>query len=176
LAHTKHAPGPSSLIAGAIDRLIVDFAFVNDGNEAVTLDNESLKLLDSQGRESGTRAELSSYVPEDRRIFLERINPGVTEKDRPSSRSRPVLRGSGCWRGTRRCSQTSRATWISGFRGPKRKRMLAKLQCNSCGHPFEDEAWFVSIESEERGTIGWNQDSTEGVTCESCGSRFIRFQ
>jgi Domain of unknown function (DUF4352) len=60
--------------------VIVDFAFRNDGSEAITLDNESLKLVDSQGRESGTRAELSSYVPEDRRIFLERINPGVTEQ------------------------------------------------------------------------------------------------
>jgi hypothetical protein len=60
--------------------VIVDFAFVNDGNEAVTLDNESLKLVDSQGRESGTRAELNTYIPQEQRIFLERINPGVVEQ------------------------------------------------------------------------------------------------
>ena len=60
--------------------VIVDFAFTNDGSEAVTLDNESLKLVDSQERESGTRAELSSYVPQEQRLFLERINPGVTEQ------------------------------------------------------------------------------------------------
>ena len=60
--------------------VIVDFTFTNDGSEAVTLDNESLKLVDSQERESGTRAELNSYIPQDQRIFLERINPGVTEQ------------------------------------------------------------------------------------------------
>ncbi len=36
--------------------------------------------MDSQGRESGTRAALSSYVPREQRIFLERINPGETEQ------------------------------------------------------------------------------------------------
>ncbi len=60
--------------------VVVDFDFTNNGSKAVTLDNESLALIDSEGRESKTRAEYSSYIPENRRIFLERINPGVTEQ------------------------------------------------------------------------------------------------
>ncbi len=78
---TPIQPGVSPKLAKTQqgDFVIVDFTFRNDGSEAVTLNNESLKLVDSEGRESGTRAELSSYVPQEQRIFLERINPGVTE-------------------------------------------------------------------------------------------------
>jgi hypothetical protein len=60
--------------------VIVDFDFTNNGSEPVTLDNNSLALIDGEGRESQTRAEYFLYTPEDRRIFLERINPGVTEQ------------------------------------------------------------------------------------------------
>jgi len=60
--------------------VIVDFDFTNEATEAATLNTESLKLVDSQGRESGTRAQLNSYIPRGRRLFLERINPGVTEQ------------------------------------------------------------------------------------------------
>lgn len=58
--------------------VVVDFDFTNNGKEAVTLDNESLALIDSEGRESKPSSDTSTYVPQDRRIFLERINPGVT--------------------------------------------------------------------------------------------------
>ena len=60
--------------------VIVDFDFTNNGNEAVTLNTESLKLIDSEGRESGASPEQVFYVPEDRKIFLERVNPGVTQQ------------------------------------------------------------------------------------------------
>ncbi len=43
-------------------------------------------------------------------------------------------------------------------RPPRSERRPAKLQCNNCGHQFVGQAWFVSIESEEGSTIGWNQD------------------
>ena len=60
--------------------VVVDFDFTNNGNEAVTLDNESLALIDSQGRESKTSADTSVYVPRERRLFLERMNPGVAKQ------------------------------------------------------------------------------------------------
>jgi hypothetical protein len=59
--------------------VVVDFDFTNNGNEAVTLNTESLKLVDSQGRESGASSDQVFYVPKDRKIFLERTNPGVTK-------------------------------------------------------------------------------------------------
>jgi hypothetical protein len=58
--------------------VVVEFDFTNNGNEAITLDNESLALIDSGGRESKPSPDTGTYVPQDRRIFLERINPGVT--------------------------------------------------------------------------------------------------
>jgi Domain of unknown function (DUF4352)/zinc-ribbon domain len=60
--------------------VIVDFDFINNGSESVTLDNESLALLDSQGNESKPSPDQYLYVPENRHIFLERINPGVTRQ------------------------------------------------------------------------------------------------
>ena len=60
----------------------------------------------------------------------------------------------------------------------KREKRLTGLQCNECGDQFDGWAWFVSIESEEAGTIGWNRDrgGTEGNTCPNCGSELIRYQ
>jgi hypothetical protein len=60
--------------------VVVDFDFINNGSESVTLDNESLALLDSSGNESKPSPDQSSFVPENRNIFLERINPGVTRQ------------------------------------------------------------------------------------------------
>ncbi len=76
----REGPTPKNTKTEEGNYVIVDFSFTNNGSEAVTLDNESLRLVDSEGRESGTRAEHATYVPEDRRLFLERINPGVTEE------------------------------------------------------------------------------------------------
>jgi hypothetical protein len=60
--------------------VIVDFDFTNNGSDAITLDNESLALVDSGGSESKPSSDDFLYVPENRRIFLERINPGVTRQ------------------------------------------------------------------------------------------------
>jgi predicted RNA-binding Zn-ribbon protein involved in translation (DUF1610 family) len=58
----------------------------------------------------------------------------------------------------------------------KRERRLVNLQCNNCGHHFEGQAWFESIEG-ERGTTGWvrARDGTSGITCPACGSELIGF-
>lgn len=60
--------------------IIVNFDFTNNGSEAVTLDRESLAVVDSEGRESETEADYMLYSPKDRDIFLERVNPGVTQQ------------------------------------------------------------------------------------------------
>jgi uncharacterized protein DUF4352 len=60
--------------------VIVDFDFTNNGNETITLHNDSLALIDSEGRESKADSGYFPYIPEDQRIFLERINPGVTQR------------------------------------------------------------------------------------------------
>ena len=59
-------------------------------------------------------------------------------------------------------------------RSPRRRRIPANLQCNVCGHQFVARAWYVSIETKNRGTIGWVQDSTNGARCPSCGSALTR--
>ena len=60
--------------------VIVDFNFTNQGNEAVTLDPVSLTLIDAQGRESEADTDSFGYIPADKDIFLEQVNPGVTRE------------------------------------------------------------------------------------------------
>ncbi len=60
--------------------IIANFDFTNNGSEPVTLDNDSLAVVDSEGRESKTEADYMRYSPKDRDIFLERVNPGVMQQ------------------------------------------------------------------------------------------------
>ena len=60
--------------------VIVDFAFTNNGNEAVTLDSTSLALVDSEGRKSEADPDTLGYVEPNKDIFLEQVNPGVTKE------------------------------------------------------------------------------------------------
>lgn len=60
----------------------VDFDFTNNGSDPVTLNNASVTLLDGGGRESNPKSDASTYIPEDRRIFLEGVNPGITRPGR----------------------------------------------------------------------------------------------
>jgi hypothetical protein len=60
--------------------VILDFEFTNNGSDAVTLDNESLALIDSQGRSSKASSDQAFYVPRDKQVFLERVNPGVAKQ------------------------------------------------------------------------------------------------
>ncbi len=60
--------------------VVVDFDFTNNSNEALTLATQSVALLDSEGRESQADTDSFEYIPRDRNIFLEQVNPGVTEQ------------------------------------------------------------------------------------------------
>ena len=57
---------------------IVDFNFTNDSSEAVTLDSASVALLDSSGNKSEADPDTFGYIPANKDIFLENVNPGVT--------------------------------------------------------------------------------------------------
>lgn len=59
--------------------VIVDFQFTNGGNEAKTLHQQALQLVDGSGRQSEPDTDSLMYIPQDRNIFLEQVNPGVTE-------------------------------------------------------------------------------------------------
>lgn len=48
--------------------------------EAATLDTASMTLIDSEGRKSEADPDKFGYIPDDRNIFLENVNPGVTDE------------------------------------------------------------------------------------------------
>ena len=60
--------------------VVVNFTFTNEGKEAATLDIASMALIDSEGRKSEADPEKFGYIPDDRNIFLENVNPGVTDE------------------------------------------------------------------------------------------------
>jgi hypothetical protein len=60
--------------------VIVDFLFLNNSNEAVTLDSTSLALLDGEGRKFEADTDSFEYIDSDKNIFLEQVNPGVTRQ------------------------------------------------------------------------------------------------
>ena len=47
---------------------------------AVTLDTVSLTLIDSDGRKFEADTDTSEYVPMNKDIFLEQVNPGVMKQ------------------------------------------------------------------------------------------------
>lgn len=59
--------------------IVVDFRFTNNGSESKTLHQNALKLVDGDGREFDPDTDTFGYIPNDRNIFLEQVNPGVTE-------------------------------------------------------------------------------------------------
>src|SRR5215203_818770 len=58
--------------------VIVDFNFTNNSSEAVTLDSASVALMDSSGNKSEADPDTFGYIPANKDIFLENVNPGVT--------------------------------------------------------------------------------------------------
>jgi hypothetical protein len=60
----------------------IDFDFTNNGDSSAMLDNASVTLLDSEDRESRPKPDASTYIPEDRKIFLESVNLGITRQGR----------------------------------------------------------------------------------------------
>jgi hypothetical protein len=60
--------------------VVVEFTFKNLGNEEVTLDETlHVKLEDSRGREYGPDADSWEFVPQRKNIFLQLVNPGVSQ-------------------------------------------------------------------------------------------------
>ena len=59
--------------------IIADFIFKNNDDQPVTLDNDSLSLVDSQGRSSNADPDVFEYIPQEKRIFLSQVNPGVSK-------------------------------------------------------------------------------------------------
>jgi hypothetical protein len=59
--------------------VVVDFTFTNNGNEAKTLTQNIIALYDSSGRKSSPGTDTFSYIPNDKNIFLDQVNSGVTK-------------------------------------------------------------------------------------------------
>lgn len=60
--------------------IVVDLLFTNNGDNPSTLSPQSLTLLDSSDRESRPDTDIIGYIPNERNIFLEQVNPGVTRE------------------------------------------------------------------------------------------------
>lgn len=62
--------------------VIVDFTFGNESSEQKQLDTGSLNMLDAEDRVFETDSETDSFVPPELNIFLDQVNPGVTQNGR----------------------------------------------------------------------------------------------
>src|SRR5215210_9084486 len=60
--------------------IIVDFSFENNSKESITLEPSELTLIDSKNRRSKPDEDTFGYVPSDRDIIYEQVNPGVTRE------------------------------------------------------------------------------------------------
>jgi hypothetical protein len=60
--------------------VIVAFNFTNGSSEAVTLDSASLALLDSEDRTFEPDTDSFEYIDPNKDIFLEQVNPGVSQE------------------------------------------------------------------------------------------------
>jgi len=60
--------------------VVVDLLFTNNGSDPSTLTTQSLTLLDSNDRESRPDTDTFGYIENERNIFLEQVNPGVTRE------------------------------------------------------------------------------------------------
>ena len=59
--------------------LWVDLTINNYGRKPITADDTAVSILDSQGREFKAYAESFSFIPDDKKLFLEQINPGMAK-------------------------------------------------------------------------------------------------
>lgn len=60
--------------------VVVDFTFTNNTGEAVTLDPATMTFIDGQDRQFEADTDSFKYIPEGRDLFLEQVNPGVTQE------------------------------------------------------------------------------------------------
>jgi hypothetical protein len=73
--------------------VVVNFTFTNEGEEAATLDTASMALVDSEGRRNEADPDKFGYIPDDRNIFLENVNPSVTDRGQAIFTVAPGARG-----------------------------------------------------------------------------------
>ncbi len=61
-------------------------------------------------------------------------------------------------------------------RPSKREQRRARLQCKECGRQFMGLAWYLSIETVDRGALEWilDNDPTRENRCPQCGSPALR--
>lgn len=60
--------------------VIVDFNFINNASEPTTLDTASLALFDGEGRKFEADPDAYEYIDPSKNIFLEQVNPGVSQQ------------------------------------------------------------------------------------------------
>lgn len=60
--------------------IVVDFTFSNNGSEAVNLRADVLTLLDNENRQNSPDTDRLFFVPAERNIIFEQINPGVSQE------------------------------------------------------------------------------------------------
>lgn len=73
--------------------VVVDLTFINNGSESVTLDSNSLAIIDNQNRTHETDPDASLYVPTNRDLFLNQVNPGVATQGRAIFNVAPDAQG-----------------------------------------------------------------------------------
>jgi hypothetical protein len=73
--------------------IIVQLTFTNNDKEPVTLDSASLAILDDKGRTHETDTDASMYVPTNQDLFLNQVNPGVSQEGRAIFDVAPDARG-----------------------------------------------------------------------------------
>jgi Domain of unknown function (DUF4352) len=62
------------------DFILIEFTFTNGRSEEVTIDPElHMTLTDDQGQKYGTDVDAYEFVPVDKDIFLQPVNPGVSQ-------------------------------------------------------------------------------------------------
>jgi hypothetical protein len=62
------------------DFIVIEFTFTNGRSEEVTIDPElHMTLTDDQGQKYGTDVDAYEFVPVDKDIFLQPVNPGVSQ-------------------------------------------------------------------------------------------------
>lgn len=60
--------------------VVIDFEFTNNANQSVTLDSGMLTLIGGGGREYSVDDDSYQFVPNNRSIIFEEVNPGVAKK------------------------------------------------------------------------------------------------
>jgi hypothetical protein len=57
--------------------VVVNFGFLNHSSQPITLNSAAIMLIDERGREFQMDPTAFEYVPPEKLIFLEQVNPGV---------------------------------------------------------------------------------------------------